>query len=121
MPRRFVLSTVGTSLFSNVLEESERTVWSRRLNLLSNTTTLPPDAAVKVDELRQRACARLHDGDVSARRLLSAEPIGIYGLDTDGLSSGEDVHYLIATDTALGRAAADVVCDFLRQHKINVS
>jgi len=31
------------------------------------------------------------------------------------------VHYLIATDTALGRAAADVVCDFLRQHNMNAS
>jgi putative CRISPR-associated protein (TIGR02619 family) len=121
MSRRFVLSTVGTSLFSNVLEISERPVWSGRLNLLSNTITLPPDVAVKVDELRQRARARLHDGDVQTRRLLSAELNGIYGLYNDGLSSGEDVHYLIATDTALGRAAADVVCDFLRQHNMNAS
>jgi len=121
MPRRFVLSTVGTSLFSNVLEISERPAWSGRLNRLSNTPTLPPDVAVKVDELRQRARARLHDGDVQARRLLSAELNGIFGLYNDGLSSGEDVHYLIATDTALGRAAADVVCGFLRQHHINTS
>jgi putative CRISPR-associated protein (TIGR02619 family) len=121
MSRRFVLSTVGTSLFSNVLEISERPIWNGRLNLLSNTITLPPDVAVKVDELRQRARARLHDGDVPGRRLLSAELNGIYGLYNDGLPSGEDVHYLIATDTALGRAAADVVCDFLRQHNINAS
>ena len=121
MSRRFVLSTVGISLFSKVLEVSERTVRSERLNLLSNTTTLPPDVAVKVDELRQRACARLHDGDVPARRLLSAELNGIYGLYNNELPSGEDVHYLIATDTVLGRAAADVVCDFLRQHNMNAS
>jgi hypothetical protein len=80
MSRRFVLSTVGTSLFSNVLEVSERPVWSGRLSLLSNTTTLSPDVAVKVDELKQRARARLHDGDVPARCLLSAELNGIYGL-----------------------------------------
>jgi CRISPR/Cas system-associated protein Csm6 len=121
MSRRFVLSTVGTSLFSNVLEESERTIWSRQLNLLSNTPTLPHDVAVKVDELKQRAYARLHSGNVPSRRLLSAELNGIYGLYNDALPAGDDVHYLIATDTALGRAAADVVCDFLRQHHINTS
>jgi putative CRISPR-associated protein (TIGR02619 family) len=121
MSRRFVLSTVGTSLFSNVLETAERPVWSRQLNLLSNTPTLPPEVAVKVDELRQRAQSRLYNSDVPARRLLSAELNGIYGLYNDGLPSGEDVHYLIATDTALGRAAAEVVCDFLRQHNMNVS
>ena len=76
---------------------------------------------MKVDELRQRACARLHDSDVQARRLLSAELNGIYGLYNDELPSGKDVHYLIAADTALGRAAADVVCDFLRQHNMNAS
>jgi putative CRISPR-associated protein (TIGR02619 family) len=108
-------------LLSNALEASERTVWGRRLNLLSNTTTLLPDVAVKVDELRQQARTRLHDVDVPARRLLSAELNGIYGLYNDGLPSGEDVHYLIATDTALGRAAADVVCAFLRQHHMNAS
>src|SRR5262245_37672792 len=64
MSRRFVLSTVGISLFSNILEISERPIWNGRLNLLSNTTTLPPDVVVKVDELRQRARARLHDSDV---------------------------------------------------------
>ncbi|MGB4976334.1 MAG: CRISPR-associated protein, partial [Anaerolineae bacterium] len=53
---------------------------------------------------------------VVVNRKLSAELNGIYGLYDDKLPTGGsgDIHFLVATDTALGRLAAAIICDFLR-------
>lgn len=123
MPRRCVLSTVGMSPFLNVLRPDEGG-WRGRLNRLSNAADLSddPEAAEKVDELELRALGLLEAGDVKSRRKNSAELNGIYGLYDNRLSgAGQDIHFLIATDTALGKRSAALIERFLQKEGLNAS
>jgi len=118
--RKFVLSTVGISVLLNVLDSSEE-AWRQQLNRAANERQLADELAHKVDELVERAKALLCEGDVQKNRRLSAELNGLYGIYQGNLSAGKsDMHYLVATDTALGRKAADVICAFLRENGLNV-
>ncbi|BCX02773.1 MAG: hypothetical protein KatS3mg053_0711 [Candidatus Roseilinea sp.] len=119
--RRFIVSTVGISTFLNVLDDSEEDNWRSRLNRAANDQHLSGELADKADELAERATVSLNQGDVSSRRRMSAELNGLYGIYEGDLSVGKaDMHYLIATDTALGRKAADVICAFLRESGLSV-
>lgn len=118
--RRLIVSTVGISVFLNVLGASED-AWRSRLNQAANDQQLSGELAQKADELAARAAARLEQGDVTDRRRISAEMNGLYGIYEGDLSAGKaDMHYLIATDTALGRKAADLICAFLRENGLSV-
>lgn len=113
--KRFVLSTVGISALLNALDSTEG-AWRQKFNQATNAARLPDDVEAKAQELAQRVTARLRAGDVVVNRKLSAELNGIYGLYDDKLPTGGsgDIHFLVATDTALGRLAAAIICDFLR-------
>lgn len=118
--RKFVLSTVGISVLLNVLDSSKETL-RQQLNKEANERQLADELAHKVDELVERAKALLREGDVQKNRRLSAELNGLYGIYQGNLSAGKsDMHYLVATDTAMGRKAADVICAFLRENGLNV-
>lgn len=118
--RRLIVSTVGISIFLNVLDASED-AWRSRLNRAANDQQLSGELADKTDELVHRVADSLKQGDVSSRRRISAELNGLYGIYEGDLSAGKaDMHYLIATDTALGRKAADVICAFLRESGLSV-
>jgi len=118
--QKFVLSTVGISVLLNVLDASEE-VWRQQLNRAANERQLADELVHEVDELAERAKARLRERNVQVNRRLSAELNGLYGIYQGNLSAGKsDMHYLVATDTALGRKAADVICDFLRENGLNV-
>lgn len=121
MRRRFVLSTVGMSLFFNALTRDENQ-WRGRLNRLSNASDLSGDseAAEKIEELESRGLNLLEAGDVKTRRRISAELNGIYGLYDDHLTGDQDVHCLIATDTALGKRSAALIERFLQDQGLNV-
>ncbi len=63
----------------------------------------------------------LKHGDVRTNRRLSAKLNGLYSIYEDDLAGGNgDMHYLIATDTALGRKAAEVIRVFLQQSGLSV-
>ena len=113
--KRFVLSTVGISALLNALTADEGT-WRQKFNQATNAARLPDEVAAKAQELAQRVIARLRAGNVAANRLLSAELNGVYGLYHDKFpaAGSGDIHYLVATDTALGKLAAEIICDFLR-------
>lgn len=118
--KRFILSTVGISIFLNALGPGEDD-WRGQLNRVANHDRLPDDIEHRVDELANRVQDILRDDDVQRHRRLSAELNGLYGIYQDKLSAGNaDMHFLIATDTALGRKAADVLCTFLREKGLRV-
>ncbi len=108
-----VISPVGISLFFNILNQDEREL-RRQLNQHSNDQELPSGLASTVDELAERASEKLRTGSVKERRRLSAELNGLYALYDDRLTANGDFHILVATDTALGKMAAQVVEKFLR-------
>ena len=117
---KFVLTTVGISLLLNSLEREEEE-WRRRLNQEANSRALPPEVGQKVASLRAKALDTLKKENIELSRRLSAELNGLYGLYDNQLGSAKgDMHYLIATDTALGSGAAEVVKDFLQAKKIPV-
>lgn len=119
--KRLIVSTVGISVFLNILNPSEST-WRQQLNQAANAQQLSSDLEKFVNNLVQRAKDCLQQGDVAERRRLSAELNGIYGIYDNNLEAGKaDTHWLIATDTALGCKAAKVIADFLRKHGLNVA
>ncbi len=118
--KQLVVSTVGISVLLNALDASEDT-WRARLNQAANDPQLTGELAQKADSLVEKAAARLRESDVTTRRIASAELNGLYGIYGGELAAGKaDMHYLIATDTALGRKAADVISAFLRGNGLPV-
>ncbi|MGH7961978.1 MAG: putative CRISPR-associated protein, partial [Candidatus Binatia bacterium] len=119
--RKFVLTTVGISILLNSLEREEEE-WRRRLNQAANAPALPEDVQRKVDELCHRGLMLLRQRNVQKNRGLSAELNGLYGLYADQLEHAKgDMHFLIATDTDMGRKAACVIEEFLREQGVGVN
>lgn len=118
MPR-FVLSTVGISLFINQVDPELRGALNRAANVCSGLSEYLLDEALT---LAAQAAETLRRNDVQKNRALSAELNGLYGLYNDQLAQGRgDMHYLITTDTVLGRLAAGVVESYLRECGLSVS
>jgi putative CRISPR-associated protein (TIGR02619 family) len=109
--QRFILSTVG---ISTLLRAAEDQALRRRLIGAANDEELGPELAQEVAALEDRLTGELRADNVARNRALSAELNGLYGLYDDQLARGRgDMHYLIATDTALGQMTADLIKDYL--------
>lgn len=120
---KVIISTVGTSLLTNQINRSnpDEKDWYLSLRDTANLKWNEIPDAVKsiIDRLKQRAIQKLDNGQTSVIRRSSAELNGIYGIYEADLSQGkQDIHYLIATDTAQGETAADVVREFLQKNGI---
>ena len=118
MPKpQFVLTTVGISVLLNLADRE----WRRRFNQEANARELPDEMAEKAEQIAEQALAILHERNVKRNRELSAELNGLYGLYHGQFPrSGHDIHFLIATDTALGQKAAEVIAQFLRKSGLTV-
>lgn len=119
--RKLVLITVGISVLLNSLGPSEHALRSQ-LNQAANDRSLSVELARTVDALAERVLARLCQSTVDENRRLSAELNGLYGIYNNNLSAGQaDMHFLIATDTALGRKSSEVISSFLRSKNLTVN
>jgi putative CRISPR-associated protein (TIGR02619 family) len=108
---RFVLSTVGISLLTNSTDDP---TLKQNIIRLSNAQVVPTDLRSKIDELCDKIPDQLARQSVASRRQMSAELNGLYGLYKDKLDEGKhDLHFLIATDTELGKKAADILKNFI--------
>ena len=113
-----VLSTVGISILLNGLEKTEQE-WRERLSAAANHPELSPELADKVNELTQRVLDRMQNSSVHENRKRCAELNGLYGIyDNNLAAASKDTHFLIATDTALGKASANILQEFLRANQI---
>ncbi|MDY6804591.1 MAG: CRISPR-associated protein [Cyanobacteriota bacterium] len=120
---RLVISTIGTSLLTNQINRGnpDEKDWFPRLRDSANLTLekTPPEAKAILESLKERALEKLKEGTVGKIRSASAELNGIYGIYEENLQAGkQDVHLLIATDTAQGEGTANIVGDFLKSHGI---
>lgn len=114
---RFVLSTVGISLLLSGLTPDEEKEWRPRLNRAANAQVLDVETKAQVEELIQRMSQKLHEAPAVERRRISAELNGLYGLYDGQIDlARHDVLYLVTTDTALGKAAAQILSNFLQPH-----
>lgn len=120
---RFVLSTVGTSILTNLIdrENPDEGTWFRILRDSANSQTLAPEAQEVIDALANRALKQLVAGDTTTHCRISAELNGIYGIYDGQLpQDSQDMHYLICTDTAQGQKTGELIKDFLASRKFNV-
>lgn len=121
---RLVISTVGTSLLTNRInrDNPDEKSWS---TLLSNHATLkmsntPQPIREIIAELQNRAELILNKESIAKIRRASAELNGVYGLYQENLNQAkQDIHWLIATDTAQGQQTAAIIQAFLTQAGIN--
>ncbi len=124
MDRWCVVSTVGTSLISNLAREQ-----SRDLNELLRNIANEPEQALDADTKRSvslladRVLDTVDTADTSRLRRMSAELNGLVSLYGERLFQPErralDMHYLIATDTYLGMMSADLLALILEQLGFN--
>lgn len=116
--RRVVISTVGTSLLTNQSEsQAERVSLNSEANCKDGK--ISPEVNSLILKLKEKADIKLN-GTVEEVRKASAELNGIYGLYKGKLEEGtergkQDLHFLIATDTAQGQVTAQIVQSFLEK------
>lgn len=129
MPR-LVISTVGTSILTNQINMRTESDWFDLLESRANDKELNgEDILEAIEVLSDRAKEKLYtdiekkfiNDDIDEFRSASAELNGIYGLYGDELNQGsQDIHWLIATDTAQGQISAKIIRDFLRANHLVV-
>ena len=115
---RFVLSTVGTSILTNLIDRGNPTEgpWFGTLRDSANLKQeeLTDETETVINTLAERALEKLNENSATTNRRISAELNGIYGIYGDTLSTdSQDQHYLICTDTAQGQMTGDLIKDFL--------
>ena len=108
--RTIVVTSVGTSLLTNVAEGPERGSLLRCTNLGADELTDEQDALV--EDLRARAAARLAAADPGECIRASAELAVLTPL-LRTLRSGRVTHWLVHSDTAPGAVAAGLLADQL--------
>jgi putative CRISPR-associated protein (TIGR02619 family) len=119
---RLVISTVGTSILTNQINMRTESDWFELLEARANDKRFDgEDILEAIEELTYRAKQKLINDDYDRIRSASAELNGIYGLYRDRLNEGsQDMHWLIATDTAQGQVSAELIRDFLRENHLVV-
>lgn len=120
---RFILSTVGTSILTNLINTSDESSWCNVLRDAANLKRdeLTPAAATVIDTLAARALGKLLENDVPTNRRISAELNGIYGIYDGQLpENSSDVHYLICTDTVQGQTTGELIQAFLEEQGFRV-
>ena len=125
MPR-FILSTVGTSILTNLIDRRnpKEANWWNTLRDSANLklNELDPETKTVIDTLADRALDELRKNDAKTNRRISAELNGIYGIYGGTLpSKSSDQHWLITTDTAQGQKTGELIQDFLTDQKFTVS
>jgi putative CRISPR-associated protein (TIGR02619 family) len=126
---RLIISTVGTSILTNRIDRDlGEDHWYEILQKTANYTDDElgqdhQDVKQFIAELKERAESEIYndDDDIKRIREASAELNGIYGLYNEQIEQGRsdeqgipDAHILVATDTAQGRVAAEIVESFLK-------
>ena len=79
---RFILSTVGTSILTNQINNDDSSEWRRLLRDSANRNVeeLDSETATVIDTLGDRALEKLLQEDSQLNRRISAELNGIYGI-----------------------------------------
>lgn len=117
---RLIISTIGTSILTNQIDRDLDPDWYNRLVETANYTLdeieYNDDVKHIIQKLEQQANDLLNNNDdLDQIREASAELNGIYGIYDNKVEQGkDDIHLLITTDTAQGRASAKIIMSFLQ-------
>ncbi len=111
---RYIVSSCGTSLLTNLARESGSTSLINQYANKKRLDDIPQEAQVQLQSLLQSARQRLGaEKRVEELRRLSAEINGLTRLYSHGLPTGNDIHFLIASDTWIGQQTADCLRTWL--------
>ena len=115
---RFVLSTIGTSILTNLINRvnSTESTWRGMLRDSANLKygELTAETSEVINTLAERALEKLMEDNATTNCRTSAELNGIYGIYGGELPTDtQDEHYLICTDTAQGQKTGELIKDFL--------
>lgn len=119
-----IISTVGTSLLTNQINRETERHWFGQLSNYANQKieSIPLDVKEILEILKNRALTQLKEGNISQVRRASAELNGIYGIYENNINQGkQDLHYLIATDTAQGKITAEIIKSYLLEQGLSVN
>ena len=125
--KRFILSTIGTSILTNHIDRRNRieaTSWGQLLRESANlkNDALSAETDTVIQTLAERALEALSENDVQTHRRISAELNGIYGLYENVFpKNSDDEHCLICTDTAQGQTTGRLISTFLEAEGFKVS
>ncbi|MBD2356164.1 CRISPR-associated protein [Tolypothrix sp. FACHB-123] len=123
---RLVISTVGTSLLTNQIDRAYEDNYYDRLRDTANCSSVEiekyhEDVTDIIKILKERAEEKL-GSNIDEIRDASAELNGIYGLYENKIHQSEqDIHWLIASDTAQDQVSAELLQSFLSQKGLNIS
>ncbi|MTJ07804.1 CRISPR-associated protein [Anabaena sp. UHCC 0204] len=128
---RLVISTVGTSLLTNAVnEDKDPKKWIFDLTKTANWTQEKIETSSDyyhvfskiIVPLQMRIEEKLDDSNILEIREMSAELNGIYGLYDEKIEDGRyDTHILITTDTAQGKATSQILGAFLKSKGIEAT
>jgi putative CRISPR-associated protein (TIGR02619 family) len=115
------VSTVGTSLLTNALSRASQN--NRIGDVLNHANDdedrLPSEIQSLAETTIQRTVEELRGQDTDAVREASAELNGLLSLYEDQTYDDRDQHWLVATDTALGKRTAEGVKQVLEDRGFN--
>jgi putative CRISPR-associated protein (TIGR02619 family) len=112
MRKTLMLSTCGTSLLANLADD--RRLVLRHANA-SAEGEVPPQDRSTLQRLLARAQRTILEAAPEQQRRLSAELSGILGYYSGRPTPVSGAHWLIATDTWLGFACAEIVAQVLQK------
>ena len=122
---RYIISTIGTSILTNMIDRTAEGAWygtlSRSANLNQEELNQDSEAQDVINTLDARARGELSKNDDRTSRRISAELNGIYGIYEGRLPQNSlDLHYLICTDTAQGQITGKLIKEFLESRGFRV-
>jgi len=111
----FILTTCGTSILTNGASSEDRSLVGKTAN--HREADLDAAQRAALDALRSLRTNELADATPERAARLSAELNGIlshYAFNPSAEAKRRDVHYLLASDTHLGRMTRDLAAEWLR-------
>lgn len=113
-----IISTCGTSVLTNLADESTRKLVNQYANE-HDLSTIPSEHQQALKDLIQKAKEKLLQSDIKTAKRASAELNGILSIAKDLTPLDQkDVYVLIHTDTQLGTDAAELIQAKLESYSI---
>lgn len=109
----FILSTCGTSLFTNGISNELRSEFFQYANK-KDWSEIPQDAVLRLQQYAELQKQKLLQADLSLVKKLSAELNSLLSWQKDQRFDQQDMRVLLATDTVLGQTTATMIQEWLK-------
>lgn len=109
----FILTTCGTSLFTNGISNELRSEFFHYTNQ-KTWEDIPQDIALRLKQHAQQQETKLLTCESASVRRMSAELNSLLAWYDKNTADAHDVHLLLATDTVLGTATAEIIQKWLQ-------